>query len=244
MAVIMMLTGVTTFTALIWGCMPAGYGRYAVGGSKLALSPKVAWLTQEMWSFIVPVGLIGLHMIRGGQQLAHLQILLAGMFLVHYAWRSFAYPLLSRGGNPTPVLIWLLAVAFCMYNGLLQGCDILAREDERVGMRHMVGSVLWAIGWGINLHSDHILRNLRKPGESGYKIPRGGCFEYVSGANYLGEMLEWCGYAVAAGSLPAAAFACFTICNIGPRGWQHHQWYKERFPRYPKHRKAVIPFLL
>ena len=39
---------------------------------------------------------------------------------MHYAWRSFAYPLLSRGGKPTPVLIWLLAVAFCMYNGLLQ----------------------------------------------------------------------------------------------------------------------------
>ena len=46
--------------------------------------------------------------------------LAAGMFLVHYAWRSFAYPLLSQGGNPTPVFIWLLAVAFCMYNGLLQ----------------------------------------------------------------------------------------------------------------------------
>ena len=27
MAVIMMLTGMTTFIALIWGCMPAGYGR-------------------------------------------------------------------------------------------------------------------------------------------------------------------------------------------------------------------------
>jgi hypothetical protein len=25
----------------------------------------------------------------------------------------------------------------------------------------------------INIHSDHILRNLRKPGETGYKIPRG-----------------------------------------------------------------------
>ena len=177
----------------------------------------------------------------------------------------------------------------------LQGCDILASKRERIGARHITGSVLWAIGWGINLHSDHILRNLRKPGKSGrlehcihqsscmsmfgteayplclkhlwggyaalesgkrqlcsdpnsactgYKIPRGGCFEYVSGANYLGEMLEWCGYAVAAGSLPAAAFACFTVCNIGPRGWQHHQWYKEHFPRYPRHRKAVLPFLL
>ncbi len=44
---------------------------------------------------------------------------------MHYAWRSFAYPLLSRGGNPTPVLIWLLAVAFCMYNGLLQARAII-----------------------------------------------------------------------------------------------------------------------
>lgn len=35
------------------------------------------------------------------------------------------------------------------------------------------GSVLWFIGWLVNIHSDHILRNLRQPGESGYKIPTG-----------------------------------------------------------------------
>ena len=28
-------------------------------------------------------------------------------------------------------------------------------------------------GMAINIHSDHILRNLRKPGEKGYKIPKG-----------------------------------------------------------------------
>lgn len=28
MAAIMMLTGGATFMTLIWGCMPAGYGRY------------------------------------------------------------------------------------------------------------------------------------------------------------------------------------------------------------------------
>ena len=34
--------------------------------------------TQEMWSFIIPVGLVGLHMVKGGQQLSSLQVLLAG----------------------------------------------------------------------------------------------------------------------------------------------------------------------
>lgn len=35
------------------------------------------------------------------------------------------------------------------------------------------GSCMWFLGWIINIHSDHILRNLREPGETGYKIPRG-----------------------------------------------------------------------
>lgn len=35
------------------------------------------------------------------------------------------------------------------------------------------GSLLWFMGWLVNVHSDHILRNLRQPGESGYKIPTG-----------------------------------------------------------------------
>ena len=35
------------------------------------------------------------------------------------------------------------------------------------------GSILFAAGMLGNMHSDSILRNLRKPGESGYKIPFG-----------------------------------------------------------------------
>ncbi len=48
-------------------------------------------------------------------------------------------------------------------------------------------------------------------GEKGYKIPRGGMFEYISGANFFGEILEWAGFALAAWSLPAFAFALFTF---------------------------------
>lgn len=38
------------------------------------------------------------------------------------------------------------------------------------------GLLLFCIGVWINIHSDTILRNLRKPGEHGYKIPRGMYF--------------------------------------------------------------------
>jgi len=33
--------------------------------------------------------------------------------------------------------------------------------------------VLWGFGFFTNLYSDYQLRNLRKPGETGYKIPQG-----------------------------------------------------------------------
>jgi 3-oxo-5-alpha-steroid 4-dehydrogenase 1 len=69
-------------------------------------------------------------------------------------------------------------------------------------------------------------------------------FQYVSGANFFGEILEWTGFAIAAGTLPATAFAFFTFCNTAPRGAQHHANYLEKFKEeYPKDRKAVIPFL-
>lgn len=35
------------------------------------------------------------------------------------------------------------------------------------------GLLLFALGMSINIHSDHILRNLRKPGETVYRIPHG-----------------------------------------------------------------------
>ena len=68
-------------------------------------------------------------------------------------------------------------------------------------------------------------------------------FEYVSAANYFGEIVEWGGWALASASLPAAAFSLFTFANLAPRGWRHHLWYRQRFPRYPRHRRAVLPFV-
>lgn len=76
-------------------------------------------------------------------------------------------------------------------------------------------------------------------------------FDFVSGANFFGEIVEWAGYAIAGGfRVELLAFALFTALNIGPRAIHHHQDYLKRFsgkdgkPLYPADRKALVPFLL
>lgn len=66
--------------------------------------------------------------------------------------------------------------------------------------RFLISGILASIiGAIVNSYHDNLLINLRKTSSSSsstfnYKIPRGGLFEYVSCANYFGELLEWWGY--------------------------------------------------
>jgi 3-oxo-5-alpha-steroid 4-dehydrogenase 1 len=94
----------------------------------------------------------------------------------------------------------------------------------------------------INIGTDNRLIALRKNG-SGYQIPRGWLFEYISCPNHFGEVIEWTGFAIVAWNLPALSFAVWTVSNLVPRALNHHEWYKEKFDDYPKERKAVLPYL-
>jgi protein-S-isoprenylcysteine O-methyltransferase Ste14 len=85
---------------------------------------------------------------------------------------------------------------------------------------------------------------LRGPGESGYKIPRGGLFRWLSCPNYFGEILEWSGWAIATWSVPGLAFALWGAANLVPRARATHRFYRETFPDYPKERRALVPGLL
>jgi steroid 5-alpha reductase family enzyme len=111
--------------------------------------------------------------------------------------------------------------------------------------RFLAGGALFLVGFLVNLRSDSVLLRLRGRGESGYGIPRGGLFELVTCPNYLGEILEWFGYALASWSLPGLAFAVYTGANLVPRALAHRRWYRERYPGdYPPGRRAVIPWVL
>ncbi|XP_034408174.1 3-oxo-5-alpha-steroid 4-dehydrogenase 2b isoform X2 [Cyclopterus lumpus] len=222
------------------------YGRH-MGRSPPArtVPARLAWFLQEMPALLVPL-LLMLSRPVPAEHEEQGQYLLLGTFCMHYFQRTFVYSLLTRG-TPFPLGVMLSAGVFCSLNGLLQGHYLLhcAQFDDEwsADYRYKTGLLLFYIGMAMNVHSDYILRNLRKPGEVVYKIPTGGLFEYVSGANYLGEIVEWFGYAVATWSIPALSFAVFSLCFIGPRAYHHHRFYQETFKDYPKFRKALIPFI-
>lgn len=85
------------------------------------------------------------------------------------------------------------------------------------------GLLLFTGGMLMHIKSDGILQRLRRRNEKGYKIPRGFLFESVTAPNYLGECLEWVGFAIFAWSLPAFAHAAFVISLLLPRALQYHR---------------------
>jgi protein-S-isoprenylcysteine O-methyltransferase Ste14 len=106
-----------------------------------------------------------------------------------------------------------------------------------------VGAAIFAGGWVLNVRSDRTLINLRQPGETGYKVPYGGGYRFVTSPNYLGEILEWTGWAILTWSLAGVSFALFTAANLAPRALANHRWYHEKFADYPPERRRLIPFI-
>ncbi|KAM9317233.1 3-oxo-5-alpha-steroid 4-dehydrogenase 2 [Gastrophryne carolinensis] len=224
---------------------PAAYGKHVsktANQTSILISAKCGWFIQELPSFIVP-SLVILYNKRCDS--VGCKMLLV-MFCGHYFHRTFIYSAFTRG-RPTPLYIVISAVVFCSYNGFLQGhCMVFVATYPKNwyrDIRFILGITIFFIGMSINIHSDHMLRKLRKSSEVAYKIPQGGIFYYVSGANFLGEIVEWFGYAIATWTLPGFAFALFTLCSIGPRAYHHHKFYQQEFKDYPKDRKALIPFI-
>lgn len=56
-----------------------------------------------------------------------------------------------------------------------------------------------------------------------YLLSTGGMFEYVSGANFLGEITEWAGFALASQSIQSLSFAFFTAVVLSSRAVSHHK---------------------
>jgi len=231
-----------TFFALIF--VRAPYGRYSSDGWGPKLPAKIAWIVMEAPAIFV----ILLFFIAGDKKTTPLTLFML-LWQTHYVYRTFIYPLLMRGGKKGfPILLILMAMVFNGANGFVNGFHLFYGERVYavtwlIDARFLIGTFLF-IGMYIHIRCDRILRNLRTPNGGGYKIPYGNLYRFVSAPNYFGEIVQWCGWALATWSLAGLSFAVFTAANLIPRGLSHHKWYENTFPAYPKNRKAIVPFII
>lgn len=237
------LIGIVTFFILLR--VDAPYGRYSNRNWGPMISNRLAWFLMEIPVLII----VGAAAFIHNASLSLPVIIMAVLFCLHYVHRSLIFPFkLHTAGKQMPVVIMASAVIFNLVNGFLLGYYLRNFADYETGWFSSPvaagGLMLFFIGAYINIKSDNILINLRKPGETGYVIPGSFLFRWISCPNHFGEMLEWLGFALLCSNLPAWSFFIWTIANLLPRALAHHKWYQQHFPDYPAERKAVIPYLL
>lgn len=250
---VMALVGLIVFISLYF--IDAGYGKMRTEKWGPAINNKIGWLLMEMPVFVVVLWLYVRSLYSEHADLTSKAPYVVFLFIfeLHYFQRSFVFPFLLKGNNKMPVVIMALSVLWNLINGYLQGYWLffLAPEyqpypaDWLTDPRFIVGSVIFVVGFIVNLHSDHVIRHLRKPGDTGHYLPKRGMYKYVTSANYLGEITEWLGFAILTWSWAGGLFFWFTCCNLIPRSASIYEHYAQEFPDEfdRKKLKRIIPFI-
>lgn len=224
----------------------APYGRYVRKGWGPTIPARYGWMIMEFPAFFVIACFVLTNLNKAGA----FGIFFLLIWEAHYFYRVFVYPfIMTSPQKPFPMLLVFFAVCFNSINGAANGLSLVSMggfyggNDWMMDARFWLGLALFIAGFGIHTHSDKILRILRRQGKGEYLVPQKGLFRFVSSPNYLGEIVEWTGFAVATWSVAGLAFAVFTIANLLPRAYSNHQWYKKTFPEYPRNRRVLVPFV-
>ncbi len=244
--VAMSVTALFVFVTLFF--VTAGYGKFATKKWGPSINNKLGWLLMESPVFIIMCILWAMS----NRMCDPVLLVMFAIFQIHYFQRSFIFPFLLKGKSRMPLSIILMGMIFNVLNALMQGGWLFYfspagfySKEWLCSFPFIAGTVLFAIGFFINIQSDSIIRNLRKPGDTNHYLPKGGMYNYVTSANYFGEILEWTGFAILTWSWSGAVFAWWTFANLVPRANTIYKKYLAEFGSQMKGRnlKRVIPFI-
>jgi 3-oxo-5-alpha-steroid 4-dehydrogenase 1 len=226
--------------------IPAPYGRHARSNWGPMINNKLGWFLMEAPALFIFVYFI----IKGKSYQQNSIQIFALLWIIHYFNRVIIFPLRIRTkGKKMPLVIMVFALFFNLINGFINGYWFGELSPSYspswfADPRFIFGALLFVTGFFINQFHDRILIALRKNSTSGYKVPHGGLFKYISCPNFLGEIVEWAGFAMMTWCLPTLSFFIWTMVNLIPRALDHHKWYQKTFTDYPANRKAIFPEIL
>ena len=242
----MALLGFVVFVCLYF--VNAGYGKFRSDKWGWSIGNKWGWLLMECPA-LIPMAY--LWATTGETRLW--PAIFALLYTAHYVYRTFIFPLLLKGKSRMPLCIIAMGMAFNLMNSLLLGSSIFLfpREeyahvaDYALRPATWAGIALFVAGAWLHIKSDSIIRHLRKPGDTRHYLPQGCMYRYVTSANYLGELVEWTGFAILTWSAAGAVFALWTFANLAPRARKINERYSQEFGDEFKrlNLKSIIPFI-
>ena len=254
---VMIGVAVATFITLYF--VEAGYGILLSEKWGKTISNKWAWFFMEAPIFLSMIIL----WLSSPHRWEVVPMVFLLIFQTHYIQRTLIFPFLLKGKSRMPIGIMCLGISFNILNSMMQGywmfyvahlpdqpakfVRVLSEGGNWfLSWQFILGICLFIAGFIINLRSDYIIRHLRKdPNDTQHYFPKGFMFNYVTSANYFGELVEWLGFAILTWSVPGLVFFVWTFANLVPRANAIHKRYQKEFPEEMKNRKLkrVIPLI-
>lgn len=241
---IMAAMGLFVFVTLYF--VDAGYGKFRTNKWGYSINNKLGWVLMECPA-LIPIAYTIVALTPSA-----LAILFMSLYALHYVYRSFIFPALLKGNSKMPLAITAMGATFNFTNSTLLCASVVAFPKESYtdicsyagNWNFWLGIVLFFMGMYTHMKADHTIRNLRKPGDTNHYLPKGGLFDYVTSANYFGELLEWTGFAILLCNPAAWMFVWWTAANLVPRAHAINKKYRAEFGNEQVgKRKRVIPFI-
>ena len=177
----------------------APYGRHVRTGWGAGINPRYGWLMMEAPASLVM--LVAWWLLPTGLVVMGLMML----WQIHYFHRAFIYPFSLRSARLMPFSVVLMALVFNFANAGLNAWHFRLHHDWYTPQwlttpAFQLGLLCFLVGYFVTKRADSILKGLRSEGQASregeYFVPEGFLYRFVSCPNYLGESLQWLGWAL------------------------------------------------
>jgi 3-oxo-5-alpha-steroid 4-dehydrogenase 1 len=229
----MLALAVVVFVALQF--ITVAYGMTYNNRWGISINSKLGWWLMETPVFLAMIIIYSISLKMGLKPFNIVTSFILLLFLLHYGQRSFVFPLLMKGGSKMPLSVVFSGIFFNFCNAFMQGCwlFIVCPGDKYQiswfwSPQFIIGTAIFFFGMTVNLHSDRIIRKLRKSkDDNNYYLPKGFLFDKINSSNYFGELLEWLGFAILTWSFAGFVFFCWAFANLVPRAKAvYNRYYK------------------
>lgn len=171
-----------------------------------------------------------------------IQALMLAALCGHFAKRCLEVLFLHKYSGPMDLTTTLLIGSY--YTFVAATLSILnAHPWPQPDPWFWLGLFVFLTGETLNFYHHKLLADLRTDTRE-YVLPHGGWFELVACPHYLFELVAWLGLALMSRYLFAWLALLGMTGYLLARSLKTLAWYRQKFPDFPKARKALLPYIL